>query len=156
MDALYEAALANTMREFPWKLDSLAHVIFKQIQEKYPGMAEEEMEEGFLLSEELAEKTGMYVLTNDAGVNGASCLLYDGVIRDFAKVQGRNVFILPSSIHELMLVPEQEDTEPAFLKELVVEANQSAVGLVDLLSDSLYYYDRERDTVSIYEAGETA
>ena len=49
----------------------------------------------------------------------------------------------------LMLVPENEETQAAFLRELVVEANQSAVGLIDLLSDNIYYYNRERDELSL-------
>ena len=48
-----------------------------------------------------------------------------------------------------MLVPENEETQAAFLRELVVEANQSAVGLIDLLSDNIYYYNRERDELSL-------
>jgi hypothetical protein len=92
----------------------------------------------------------MYVLTNEQRLNGATCILYDNVIRNFAKVQDCNIFILPSSVHEVMLVPENAETEPEFLSELVLEANQSAVGLIDLLSDNVYYYDREREQIYIY------
>jgi hypothetical protein len=49
-----------------------------------------------------------------------------------------------------MLVPENADMEPEFLADLVIEANQSAVGLIDLLSDNVYYYDREREQIYIY------
>lgn len=50
-----------------------------------------------------------------------------------------------------MLVPEQQNTDPQFLAQLVVEANQNAVGLIVLLSDNIYYYDRDRDEISMYE-----
>lgn len=117
---------------------------------EYPGSMKGET--GDSLPEELEQKIGVYMLTNDTGINGAFCLLYDDVIKNFAKEQNWNVYILPSSVHELMLVPEQEDTALEFLAELVVEANQTAVGLIDLLSDNIYYYDRDRDEISIYEA----
>ena len=77
-------------------------------------------------------------------------MLYDSVIRNFAKVQGKNIIILPSSIHEVILVPEQEDTDIEFLQNLVIDANKSAVGLIDLLSDSIYYYQLEKDEITIY------
>jgi hypothetical protein len=49
-----------------------------------------------------------------------------------------------------MLVPESEEMEPAFLQQMVREANQSSVGFIDLLSDNIYYYDRNEDILSIY------
>ena len=153
LDELYRTALANTMREFPWRLDSLMHIIMEQMKPEYPESMKGETGDSLPVPEELEEKIGMYVLTNDAGINGAACMLYDGVIKNFVKAQNRNVYILPSSVHELMLVPEQEDTDPEFLAELVMEANQTAVGLIDLLSDNIYYYDRDRDEISMYEAG---
>ena len=100
--------------------------------------------------EEMESGVNMYVLTNDTGLNGATCILYDNVIKNFAKVQESNVFLLPSSVHEMMLVPEDEDTDAEFLSQLVIEANQNAVGFIDLLSDNIYYYDREKDQVIIY------
>lgn len=50
-----------------------------------------------------------------------------------------------------MLVPENANTEPEFLKELVVDANQSAVGLIDLLSNHIYYYDMDLDQIRMCE-----
>ena len=50
-----------------------------------------------------------------------------------------------------VLVPENAETEPEFLKELVFDANQSAVGLIDLLSYNIYYYDRLEEKMLIYE-----
>lgn len=101
-------------------------------------------------AEENESGVNMFVLTNDSGVNGATCMLYDNVIKNFARVQDSNIFILPSSIHEVMLVPENEEIDPAFLAELVVQANKGAVGLIDLLSDNIYYYDKEKNQVFIY------
>lgn len=150
LDELYRTALANTMRVFPWKLDSLASVIMEQMKQNYAGGMGGET--GNCLPEALEQEIGMYVLTNDTGINGAAAMLYDDVIKNFAKEHNRNVYILPSSIHELMLVPEQQNTDPQFLAQLVVEANQTAVGLIDLLSDNIYYYDRDKDEISMYEA----
>ena len=150
LDELYQTALFNTMREFPWHMESLASVILSCLKRTMPEEACEEIQEEYELFSETENGVSIFVLSNDSDLNGASCILYDNVIKNFAKVQDSNVFILPSSIHEVMLVPESAATDPMFLQELVVEANQSAVGLIDLLSDSIYYYDRETDQITIY------
>jgi hypothetical protein len=147
LDELYQLALFNTMREFPWRMDSLARVIVEGIRSYGENVLSEQM---IREMEEMENGVNMYVLTNEQRLNGATCILYDNVIRNFAKVQDCNIFILPSSVHEVMLVPENAETEPEFLSELVLEANQSAVGLIDLLSDNVYYYDREREQIYIY------
>lgn len=150
IEELYQIALFNTMREFPWHMDSLAKVIVDSFKKRLPEGATEELAEELSVLEQTENGVSMFVLSNTAGVNGASCILYDSVLRNFARVQECNIFILPSSVHEVMLVPENAETEPQFLEELVEEANRSAVGLVDLLSDHIYYYDRDKDQILIY------
>ncbi|MGN0437676.1 MAG: DUF5688 family protein [Lachnospiraceae bacterium] len=147
-EELYQLALFNTMREFPWHMEPLTKIILDCLkrnlsEDDYNEMELEELEKA-------KDHVNMYVLSNDASLNGATCILYDSVIRNFAKVQGTNIVILPSSIHEVILVPEQEDTDMEFLQNLVIEANQSAVGLIDLLSDSIYYYQLDKDEMKIY------
>ena len=130
-EELYQIALFNTMREFPWHMESLASVILDCLKRTMPKEAHVEMEEEFSLLEGAATGGNMYVLSNDSEINGASCILYDSVIKNFARVQDSNVIILPSSIHEVILVPESEDTDIEFLQNLVLDANQSAVGKSD-------------------------
>ena len=50
-----------------------------------------------------------YVLTNIQGINGAVCLLYPQVLKNFAEEAGRDIIILPSSIHEVLLLPDNGD-----------------------------------------------
>lgn len=151
LDDLYQLALCNTMREFPWQMDSLVKVVSECFGERLPEELRDEFMHDVHSLEEMENNVSIFVLTNDVGVNGATCILYDDVIKNFAKVQGCNIYILPSSVHEVMLVPENADTEPEFLKELVVEANQSAVGLIDLLSDHIYYYDMDSEQIRMCE-----
>ncbi len=151
LDALYEIALFNTMWAFPWQMDSLVKVVSECFGDCLPKHLQKEFLQDMQGIEQMENGVTMYVLTNDVGINGATSLLYDNVIKNFAKVQDCNIFILPSSIHEVMLVPENTETEPEFLQSLVKDANKSAVGLIDLLSDHIYYYDKELDDIRIYE-----
>lgn len=151
LDDLYQIARFNTMREFPWQMESLVRVVSECFGECLPESLKKDFMEDLRELESIENRVTMFVLTNEVGINGATSILYDNVIKNFARMQDCNVFILPSSVHEVMLVPENAETEPQFLEELVTEANQSAVGLIDLLSDNIYYYDQEKDSVCIYE-----
>ena len=85
----------------------------------------------------------MYVATNEQCSLGAAVMRYP----DFReKVRGMirgDFYILPSSIHEVILVPESFGLEPERMQEMVKEINQTGVALEEVLSDSVYYFDGE-------------
>lgn len=85
----------------------------------------------------------MYVLTNTSGVNGASAMLYNGLIESFANKIKSNVVILPSSIHEVIMIPFSTEYSIDELKSLVKEINCSKVPEGEVLSDSVYIYQRK-------------
>lgn len=85
----------------------------------------------------------MYVATNEQCSLGAAVMRYP----DFReKVRGMirgDFYILPSSIHEVILVPESFGLEPERMQEMVKEINQTGVVPEEVLSDSVYYFDGE-------------
>ena len=85
----------------------------------------------------------MYVATNEPWSLGAAVMRYP----DFReKVRGMirgDFYILPSSIHEVILVPESFGLEPERMQEMVKEINQTGVAPEEVLSDSVYYFDGE-------------
>lgn len=85
----------------------------------------------------------MYVATNEQCSLGAAVMRYP----DFReKVRGMirgDFYILPSSIHEVILVPESFGLEPERMQEMVKEINQTGVAPEEELSDSVYYFDGE-------------
>jgi hypothetical protein len=91
----------------------------------------------------------MYVLSNDRGINGASTLLYPNVLYDFASSIRMNFYILPSSIHECILVPDTGKLSKAALKEMVKDVNDSHVSADEVLSNEVYYYDLATDEFHI-------
>ena len=90
----------------------------------------------------------MYILTNEQEVNGASALLYGDVLKDFANKKGTDMYILPSSIHEVILLPSDRINDPTKLLSMVHDANTTVVSIGDVLSDSVYYYDRKTDHIT--------
>ena len=74
-------------------------------------------------------------MTNEQEVNGASVLLYDNVLESFALEKKTDFYILPSSIHEVILVPSNKIDDPSALFTMVSDANNTVVALGDILSD---------------------
>lgn len=83
----------------------------------------------------------MWVLGNDAWLFGATSLLFPGVLAKFGERIGRNFYILPSSIHEVILLPEGRAETRALLYDMVQSSNRT-LEPARFLSNSVYYYDR--------------
>ncbi len=91
----------------------------------------------------------MYVLSNSSGLNGAGCLLYEGILKDFASCIGSDLIILPSSIHEVLIIPYSKDISFDELAETVFSINQEEVPEEDRLSNHIYFYSGSSDKLSI-------
>ncbi|MCD8018155.1 MAG: DUF5688 family protein [Clostridiales bacterium] len=127
------AAQANTCRLFPPRILSMNEVL------RQTGQVQEEFEDGVT----------MYVLTNKQQINGATVLVYENVLQEFAEDKQTDFYVLPCSIHEMILIPSRELDEPDRLYDMVREANTTAVSPGDVLSDSVYYYNRMDGKVSL-------
>lgn len=85
----------------------------------------------------------MFVLTNSLRSLGAACILYDEVLFHIGNFLKENYYILPSSIHEVIIIPESQTPDKDTLNEMILEVNETQVELEDVLSDHVYYYDRQ-------------
>lgn len=93
-----------------------------------------------------AENVPMYIISNQYRVNGAATIMYSRVLRDFSTALGKkNFYVLPSSLHECIFMPEDEVIDVDYLKNMIRDINRTQVAPKDILTDSLYYYDRKLD-----------
>lgn len=92
----------------------------------------------------------IYVIGNNQNINGAAMMAFPDVIVSLLKENGVNedCYILPSSIHELLVVP-QSLGEPEELAYMVREVNETAVRRQDFLSDNVYKLDMEERQITI-------
>ncbi len=104
-----------------------------------------------VMSEEAepAKTNTMYVITNAKGINGASCLLYPAVIKNLAQKLDSDLYILPSSIHEIIAVKANVTMNKKAFREMVFDVNRTQVPEEDILSDNVYFYSRERDAITL-------
>ena len=89
---------------------------------------------------------GMFtVITNNSGIKGASSILNEELMKNISKKGHTNKFVLlPSSIHEVLLVPVAEkpsDLEMKDYNEIVMEVNTQEVSENERLSDHAYYIE---------------
>ena len=95
--------------------------------------------------EDAEESSSLWVASVDGGMNGACVIQYPGFLDQAAKTLGGDFFVLPSSIHEVLLYKDDGTIGRNDLEEMVQSINQSEVAPVDRLSDFVYHYDsRER------------
>ena len=94
-----------------------------------------------------SEMIPMYILTNQNKVNGAGVLARDGVLDKIGELLGSDFYVLPSSTHEVILVPDNGNMQTKELETMVKEVNATQVLPEDLLSDKVQYYDRAAKTL---------
>ena len=138
---LFGLAKRNTQRLFPWVCNSIAEVLGESAGEDES--SEEADEEAFL------QEIPMQVLSNDKRTQGAVCMLYPDVLDTLSGKGKRDFFILPSSVHEVILLEDTGAGSIPELKKMVTEVNATQVAPEEVLSDSLYYYDSTDKRVKI-------
>ena len=85
----------------------------------------------------------LFVLTNNQKLNGAAALLDEKMMEQIAERVGNDFYILPSSVHEVLIVPKEAGMDFKDLEAMVQEVNATQVAPQDKLSDHVYQYDNE-------------
>lgn len=141
---LLELAQRNTPELFPWRCHSMEYVLREMMtEEEYLADMPQEEGEGFFAGNSLR------VLSNLQRVQGASCMLYPGLLKQLSEKEGNSFYILPSSIHEVILLTDQGMETSERLRDMIAEVNRTQVAPEEVLSDSLYYYDSQKENIRI-------
>lgn len=138
-----EIAAHNTPLLLKEDLHSITEVLYQIMKKRN----EEEAAKLLELENEEEGDPVMYVLSNRNKIFGAAAILYSGVLKAFSDKLKKDLFILPSSVHEVILIPKDETMEWEKLQEMVQEVNSTQVEDVEILSDSVYCYQRNKDTL---------
>ena len=135
-DDLIRDARLNTCRKLPF--------CFKEMDALIRELSNDES----LLPSEFSPNS-MYILTNQETYFGAAALLYPHVLSHISALLGCNFFVLPSSVHECILVPDFGVYSKPELEEMVVEVNSTQVAKEEVLSNHVYYYDLKKQELSL-------
>jgi len=146
---LYRLAMKNTPILLPPEIKTMKEIMCDILKGRLEELKMEEMVDDFLDFD--SQKPHLYVLSNKKQINGAGCLLYEDCLKKFAEEQNADVLILPSSVHEVILLLDKGDMDYAELQEMVSQINRNEVPEEDVLSDEVYKYSRRDCGISLIE-----
>lgn len=143
-EQLYETAIKNSNVLEPPSIDKLTNVMADL-------MRAQGMDEDIIENQLKEDDIDMYVISNTTKANGASVIVYSDALQQVAENLGSDLYILPSSIHEVLALPVgNKDVDS--LEEMVRCVNQTEVSPTEVLSDNVYKYDAESRTLSLASA----
>lgn len=126
-DTVLEDAISNTCME-----DASIVGIYEMLKKLNPS---------FAISPDSAAECPMYIMST-SGLNGAVSMMFKDKIREFCDSIDRDVYVIPSSINEVILVPDDNNMSPPMINEMIREINQTQLDAVEVLSDHVYYFTR--------------
>lgn len=144
-EQLHEVAMKNMDENmgitFKGMNEVMAEMMMPQMLEMTGGDEEAAKE---MLASMVPPEEAMYVVSNEEKLNGAVAVFDQKTMDDIAEKVGGDFYVLPSSIHEALVVPMTEDgPDRAQLESMVREVNETQVAPQDRLSDNVYAYDAE-------------
>ncbi len=95
----------------------------------------------------------MYILSNPFRNLGAACMAYPGVLKMIGEILETDYYLLPSSVHEVIIVPKRQDLNIQEMTAMVKEVNSKLVEPEEILSDHAYYYSCVRGKLLMSECG---
>ena len=141
-EQLFALAMENTKRMFPPVVNSMEDTM----EEIKSLLSEEEKEE---LDEFLTEEhSNLIVISNNRTMFGAASVLYEETLQQAAELLDGNLFVIPSSIHE-MIVLSAEENDMDYVAKMVLEINREHVNVSERLSNNIYFYSRSSNTLSL-------
>lgn len=142
-EELFKLAVENTRRIFPPTVKNMNEVIRDMFMKD--GMPPEIAD---MMIGEMPPENAMYVISNNRGINGAISMLYENELHTLAENLETDLYIMPSSIHEVIAV-SSDMGDSNELAQMVAEINMDQVSLDERLSNQVYHYDKDLRKLSL-------
>lgn len=143
-EQLHQLALKNSVEKMPEKFRSIQEILIEMLNQK--GIETDDIQNEMT---KMQDEIPMYVLSNEQNYFGASVLYYPGVLKEISKRFQSDLIILPSSIHEVIVLPVNGKEQFDEMNEMIKEINKDQVADEEVLSDHLYYYNRSTEKLMI-------
>ncbi len=131
LEELVQIAEENTPKICPMRLKTMGEIVRE------------------LIGEDSDEVEQMYVLSNVTGIFGAAVMLYPNSLDMVAERLQSDLYILPSSTHETIILPVKIEDELNKLVEMVREVNKTVLNADEVLGDNVYLYKREEREICL-------
>ncbi|MCH5269699.1 MAG: hypothetical protein J1E83_03030 [Lachnospiraceae bacterium] len=137
-EELFAAAKSNTQNKLGVEIKGMDEILLEMLSENGEEIDQEDLKSMLQHSE---KEVPMYIMTLKGRYFGAACIFYEEMLAAFGRQCQKSFYILPSSIHELILVPDSGREKPEALRRMVQEVNAGHVAPEERLSDNVYYYN---------------
>lgn len=152
-EELYEMAYNNMKQNYPITLDTLGSQAFSSLISLF---TDEDGNISNLDFENIElDSDDLYVLSNSRYLYGATAILFDNVLETIANKFDSDLYIIPSSIHELIIASKDYIDSQGnidYFIDMISEVNAMSVNVKDRLSNQLYWYDREEKSFKKVES----
>ena len=143
VDEIHEMAMKNTKEILPVTVQTMTEVMREMFGSD--GMPEEMAE---MMFSDMPLNQQMFIISNKSKVNGAASMFYEDTLSELADKIGTSLYILPSSVHEVIAVSTDMGT-PEALAGMVREVNGGQVAPEEQLSDHVYKFDAKAKIFSL-------
>lgn len=141
-EELFEVAMNNTKLLLPATFYTMQHAFEKMYQ------IEDIEAENLLQVTNENQRDLMYVLTNPTCNYGAAVMIYPNVLEMIGDILCEDFCVIPSSVHEILIVPKSTILEPEMMDELVQEVNEGQLAPEEVLGTHVYYFNRETKKIT--------
>lgn len=145
MGVTHEQLRADALENSP----EIRPVVIQGMNEVMKEMMGPEAYEMFGIPDDTEEM--MFIATVPDKNSGAGVLAYQDFMDQAAEKIGGDFYVIPSSIHEILLVPDNGEVQAEGLKEMVQEVNATEVSPEEKLSDNVYHYDSKEHIFELAE-----
>lgn len=142
-DKLFQTAVRSAVNVDPPVMMSLPDCIF----------GDDNAKDLLTDSYELPANTPGYIITCRSNHYGAAALFYPGVMERAAEILGEGYAVIPSSLHEVILIPDSSNISVKELQSMISDGNETLVTPAEVLSDNVYAYDYQRKKLSVISEG---
>lgn len=143
-DILMQQAMKNLIQDQTIVIENMAEycdISVENIHEMKNYIHEPEIEQG------------IYVMTSHCFSYGAVTILNENLVHDFAEKMGCSLYIIPSSVHETILLPNEGSLALKDIQNLVTIMNKNKIEPEYILSDNIYQYDKDNRSYSFADSG---
>ncbi|MDE7430038.1 MAG: hypothetical protein K2N00_12395 [Lachnospiraceae bacterium] len=148
-DELYRLGMERLLSKDAFQATDIFDLIRNAAQEEQ----DTETEKAIVELQRDQNRPKMYVVTNKGRFYGANCLLNTSFLQEMAEDSGCSLIVYPSSVHEMVILPQKNGYENRMGTKDIQEINYQHLPKDEWLSNSIYRYDREKREVSIYKEG---
>ena len=142
VDEYFPKLLENTGCLFPEQLMCMEQIRLPYTENGGPAFAVRLSE-----PDETLREQKLYILSNEKKINGAAVILYPNLLKRLGERFGGDYYLIPSSVHEWILLKDTDEEEVSRLNGTVREVNATQVEPEEVLSNHVYLYSVEKESL---------